>query len=532
MMKILKIPHYSRFKTRMNTWLLAVILGQLTVPACESGHSTEDFFSGSAYSLLKFKKSRKVPGLAYALFDRYDTLFTSCMGTSSLGSDIDRNTLFSLQSISKNMTALAVMKAVQEGLLDLDVPISIYLPSFSVQSCFDSVPEDLITLRMLLSHTAGFTHEAPVGNNYDFTPCRPEEHLLSIRETWLKFPPGTAYAYSNLGFDLASAIVEEAAGIGFSQYLKTELFQPLGMTLTTNNDQEVLQTRNRTDGKIPDINTRHYSIPLPGSGATYSNLSDMIRYTQMLMNYGEGAQGALLDKGGILDMCTIRKQNYGLGTYINTQDHIWYVNHNGGGFGFSATLLWLPEYGLGSVLLCNKAENTFDICMSLMQDYIAAENLEKDPDVTAEFEALNPAVQGAVTEPEDPSETGDPMDIRTDRNCDCETWYRPEWEKYLGEYSVLLRGMDLKWYARLAQKLGLGYQQFWIDQEDQVMTTSGFTGESVLREYRPGLFFTDDYEVLDLRGEQKTFRNIRVISKKERTHWDVFESKLDSLVKK
>ncbi len=92
--------------------------------------------------------------------------------------------------------------------------------------------------------------------------------------------------------------------------------------------------------------------------------------------------------------------------------------------------------------------------------------------------------------------------------------------------------MDLKWYARLAQKLGLGYQQFWIEQEDQVMTTGGFTGESVLREYRPGLFFTDDYEVLDLRGEQKTFRNIRVISKKERTHWDVVESKLDSLVKK
>jgi CubicO group peptidase (beta-lactamase class C family) len=75
--------------------------------------------------------------------------------------------LFSVQSVSKNFTAAAVLLAVLEGLLDLDRPISEYLPSFTVNSRFEEHPEKKMTLRLLLSHRAGFTHEAPVGNNYD-----------------------------------------------------------------------------------------------------------------------------------------------------------------------------------------------------------------------------------------------------------------------------------------------------------------------------------------------------------------------------
>jgi len=77
-----------------------------------------------------------------------------------------------------------VLVAVEEGLLDLDTPIKTYLPEFSVHSKYEDNPEDKITLRHLLSHTAGFTHIAP---NYDEDlPLTFEEHIKSIKHSWLK----------------------------------------------------------------------------------------------------------------------------------------------------------------------------------------------------------------------------------------------------------------------------------------------------------------------------------------------------------
>lgn len=146
-------------------------------------------------SLDSFKNKNKVQGLAFAVFTKNETLFNECLGNSTHGFKINDKTIFSIQSISKNITALAIMTAVQEGVLNLDSPITDYLPSFTINSCFEDSPEQKITLRMLLSHTAGFTHEAPVGNNYDFDPCDIKDHINSINKTWLKFPAGTDYIF-------------------------------------------------------------------------------------------------------------------------------------------------------------------------------------------------------------------------------------------------------------------------------------------------------------------------------------------------
>ncbi len=461
-----------------------------------------DFKCKSHEALSKFKKSNKIPGLAFALFDSQDTITTHCFGESTLGSKVNQATLFNIQSISKNITALATVKALQKGLLNLDTPISVYLPSFSVNSCFENHPENRITLRMLLSHTAGFTHEAPVGNNYDFSPCTNEDHLRSIEQTWLKFPAGVDYSYSNLGFDIASLVISQKSGIQFDEYLKSEIFLPLGMISTTVNDIEVAKNKNRTDGNIPAVRTSHYRIPLPGSGAVYTNLSDFIKYTQLLMNYGVFDNDTLINKEGLLEMFTIIRNNYGLGTYVDKKDEHLYINHNGGGYGFSATLLWLPEYNLGAVLLCNKPCNTFDICFSLMSDYIQDQKLEKDSSITSLFDAIN----GQYLRNDNDKKVSLPT-------CDCDSIFKPEWEKYVGKYSLLVQGLDFKWYVKLAHSLGFGNLNFWITKEGQKLKTIGSIGSSVLKEYKPGLFLTDDFEILDLQSENMTFRNITILKK-------------------
>ena len=110
-----------------------------------------------------------VPGLAIVVVDDQNILWAEGFGYTDWNRRIPVNTdtLFSIQSMSKSFTATAAMFAAQDGLVDLDEPITTYLPDFHVNSIFEQYPERKITLRMLLSHTAGFVHEAPIGGNSD-----------------------------------------------------------------------------------------------------------------------------------------------------------------------------------------------------------------------------------------------------------------------------------------------------------------------------------------------------------------------------
>jgi len=451
-------------------------------------------------SLEKFKKTENVKGLAFAIFDSDTIIWQQCLGTSTYGYPVNEKTLFSIQSISKNITALAVITAVQDSLLNLDTPISHYWPEFKVNSCFEAYPENKITLRMLLSHTAGFTHEAPVGNNYDFTSCSFDEHIKSICDTWLKFPVGTKYSYSNLGLDIAAKIVELVSRMKFNAYLKTHIFEPSGMTLTTIDDKQFQENMNKTEGTIPSTNTKHYSIPLIGSGAVYTNLSDFIRYVQLQMNSGEISGVKLVDKKCLNEMYTIRLNNYGLGTYIDKSDSMYYINHNGSGYGYSAAFLWFPEYGIGSVILCNKQCNTFQICERILKGYIKSMNLTKDDSVTAGLNKINGRYFAEAEKINDVKQTF----------CSNDTLYKADWEKYTGTYALLYSGLDFKWYARLAFAFNYYPQKISIAKDGQTLKIRTSSGESILREYQAGVFFTNGGEVINFNLADPKYKSIKL----------------------
>jgi CubicO group peptidase (beta-lactamase class C family) len=485
---------------RLFLLLLFPILALINEPqdSLKADQKLNNYNLKSHESLVRFKHKNKVPGLAFALFNGNETIFSECMGNSTYGLKINDETVFSIQSISKNVTALAVMTAVQDSLLNLDTPIIEYLPTFRVSSCFEDSPEQKITLRMLLSHRAGFTHEAPVGNSYDLTPCDIRDHIGSISNTWLRFPVGTNYSYSNLGFDLVSEIISRKTGISFNDYLELKIFQPLSMIHTTTDDKVVVLNKNRTEGNINAVKNAHYSIPLQGSGAVYTNLTDFIKYARLLMNYGETSDKTLIDRKYLYEMFRINSRNYGLGTYLDKSDDIFYVNHNGGGIGYSATLLWFPEYNLGSVILCNKRCSTFDICLSVMKEYIKTIGLSKDASVTALFEDLNGNYFKNKT-------TIDSKKVFTFK---CDTIFRSEWGRYIGTYILETKGMKLKWWAKFGRFFGLGYDKVKILKEGEALIMTGSQGKSILKEFKPGLFFTDDNEALDLRTATPAFRNI------------------------
>jgi CubicO group peptidase (beta-lactamase class C family) len=277
---------------------------------------------------------------------------------------IDGDTMFSIQSMSKSFTALAVLMAVQDGLVDLDTPIKEYLPDFTVNSLYDKHPEELITLRLLLTHRAGFTHEAPYGSNYDDRNDF-DEHIESISSTWLRYPVGYRPAYSNVGIDLAGYIIQSQSGMPFEQYVKAKVLDPIGMD-SSSLDMSVIEGReNRAIGHSDNGETIPLRIPMIPSGGVYSTARDMAKYLQFHINKGVINGRRVLRADLMEEMHTIQfarlgqRAGYCLALIREPVSNSYNIYHSGGGYGFSSDMVMYPELKLGIITLCNSMNNEF-----------------------------------------------------------------------------------------------------------------------------------------------------------------------------
>ncbi|MGA2821807.1 MAG: serine hydrolase domain-containing protein [Anaerolineales bacterium] len=315
-------------------------------------------------------KIDNVPGLAIAVVDDQGILWSEGFGYTDWDrkTKVTTDTLFSIQSMSKSFTATAAMFAAQDGLVDLDAPITTYLPNFHIHSIFEEHPEQKITLRMLLSHTAGLVHEAPVGGNSDLPGRTFEEHIASISDTWLKFPVGTSYSYSNLGIDLAGYILQVRSGMPFTQYVKEKVLASLGMASSTLDISRVRATPGRAVG--------HAMVPLSPpigwllipSGGVWTTANDMARYLRFHINEGTLDGTRLLRENLAETMYTppneaASQAGYALGIGVSNQPGTRELQHGGGGFGFNSNMIWYPELKLGAVVLTNTEQA--DHCVQL-----------------------------------------------------------------------------------------------------------------------------------------------------------------------
>ncbi|WP_114952035.1 serine hydrolase domain-containing protein [Sphingosinicella terrae] len=327
----------------------------------QSGAGPSDLLDAEREVIRAGMADDDIGAVAVCLVDRAEPVWLEGFGRTSGGDGgpVTPDTLFSIQSTSKSLTAVAVLLAVQEGLLDLDVPITRYLPDFSVNSRFEQAPQDRITLRLLLANRAGFTHEAPVGNNYE--PASPsfEAHVRSISRTWLRFPVGDRYRYSNLGYDLAGYIVGHQSGLGYAEWLRRKLLAPLGMTNSTADPAIYASAADRASGSHRGYPHVPLVTPLVASGGIWTTARDMAAYAAFLAARGawQGQQilaGELWSEmhgfgfGG----------DYGLGVMRSERRHgttpVRLLHHRGGGFGFGCNLVYCPEVGLGWVALFSR----------------------------------------------------------------------------------------------------------------------------------------------------------------------------------
>jgi CubicO group peptidase (beta-lactamase class C family) len=305
-----------------------------------------------------------IPGAAVCLVCDGKPAWIEGFGVTARSADrrIGVDTIFSIQSTSKNVTTTAIMLAVQRGILDLDRPITTYLPEFTVNSRFEAKPQDRITLRDLLGNRAGFTHDAPVGNNTDMGSSTFEAHVRSIPQTWLRFsPPGDRFRYSNLGFDLAGFILQTVMKKPFAECLQDMVFDPLHMNDSTADARNYARRENRAVGHRQGYDSVPVDIPFVPSGGVYASARDLAAYLRFHLERGRANGRVLLGEGSWNEMHRFAKPGaYSLGVmggklrYGST--NVQMLMHNGGGCGFGCVLRFYPQANLGLAVLFNSEE--------------------------------------------------------------------------------------------------------------------------------------------------------------------------------
>jgi CubicO group peptidase (beta-lactamase class C family) len=465
-------------------------------------------------SVPKIMKRDKIPGCALALVDDKGILWAEGFGTTDFRRKIPitPSTLFEIGSIGKIFTATAIMLAVQDGLLDLDEPITTYLPDFKVYSRYEEQPESKITIRHLLGHTSGLPHEV-VGCNTLEPVGTLEDRINGIFGIWLKCPVGEAYIYSPAGYDLAAHILQRISGIPFEKYMTERVFRPLGMLNSTLSQNDIRSNTNRAIGHMIGIAEFPPDHGWLGAGSVWTSAEDLTNLVQFYINRGNIKGNRLLNESLIDVMQTPRsffmtpemKVYSGLGIIISQHFGEIEMFHSGGSLGYSSLAYWCPKYGIGGLLLANR------VPLACMNDLAIGRKLVWD----RQFEALFP-------EP------------KLDSNeCFSQwiTWpehapspYKHQWQQYCGKFRVRFSGYKFKWWAKFVLALDM-YQYtpgIKVFEKDGYLclTESRFWEalpeymdrqvDSKLMEAKSGVFYTASGDVLDFSGKDPTWRGYRL----------------------
>lgn len=354
------------------------------MPAREGRGADTRRETGALLRRVEAERSRHgIPGLALAVVDGTGLLHAQGFGRTGVqdeAEDVSATTLFRLGSVTKPLTATAVLRLHDRGVMDLDRPLVDVLPALA--DCGYPAVER-ITARMLLGHTAGLPHDFfPTG---DGDPADlPDLVLRGLRTYSPVAPPGTAYSYSNPGYDLAGAVAATAAGTPFPQLVDELVLRPLDMASTTF-DPAVAMThplalghQYGADGtpvverQVAD-NVAHYP-----SGFALSSVLDMGRFVTAHLGADTGHPDRLLTENS---QRLMRSAHARLFLPDDTEStlgfHRWrwqghpVLGHVGDICGYGAWLAMLPDRRIGAVLLANAIPPGFD-GMSLVHRILAA----------------------------------------------------------------------------------------------------------------------------------------------------------------
>lgn len=326
-----------------------------------------------------FAERSRVPGIAYGVIVDGQLLHVAAVGLREVPSKaaVDTSTVFRIASMTKSFTALAILQLRDAGKLSLDDPAEKYVPQMK-SLAYPTSDAPRITIRHLLSHSAGFPEDNPWG---DQQLARTDAELSAMIAKGIPFSnaPGIAYEYSNFGFAILGRVVVNVSGMPYARYVREKILLPLGMTSTTMEARSVPAARLAHGYRLQDGQWLEEPALPDGSfgsmGGMLTSSADLSRWVGLMLSAWpprDGVESPVLKRSSLREMQLVARFSggnaarsstgelsytsggyaYGLRVSQNCLfNHI--VAHSGGLPGFGSQMRWLPDYGVGIVALGN-----------------------------------------------------------------------------------------------------------------------------------------------------------------------------------
>lgn len=297
----------------------------------------------------------RIPGVAVAVVQGTNVVFGK-----GYGEGITVRTPFKIGSLSKSFVAVAILQLVERGMMDLDAPVRRYLPWFRT---LDEAESDRITVRHLLHHRSGI-EDRDAGFESDRSYARELTNLVQATPRLrVKTPPGSRFKYSNTGYDILGAVVTTVSGVPFPDYVRVNIFEPLGMRRSTASVLEargegLLGYRYWFGVPVAFDGVKHH--PPIASGGLISCAEDLARYLMALMNGGTYDGGRVLDASSTERLFAPYEERestnyYALAWGVSTEGSppVRVILHSGAVDEFLSELAFRPDERLGVILLVN-----------------------------------------------------------------------------------------------------------------------------------------------------------------------------------
>lgn len=290
-----------------------------------------------------------IPGFSVVVVNERGLVYKKGFGKERLDwtTPFTGQTVNAIGSLTKSMTAMAIMQLVEQGDLELDTPVVHYLPWFRTANKDMS---DKVTVRMLINNTSGL--QASPEPSYDLSDNALAALTRNLRSTFITREPGTVYEYNNLGFSIAGYVISQVSGLPYKEYLDKQLFGPLAMK-STSTDPEKFGALGALEGHYqgiyqatPALREKQFESGeyIPAGSFTRSTAQDLGNYLMALLNKGKFGNARLLSEESIAEMWSPNSSfpglmedeggdgkpiQYGLGWMISEIEGRKIVHHGG-----------------------------------------------------------------------------------------------------------------------------------------------------------------------------------------------------------
>jgi CubicO group peptidase (beta-lactamase class C family) len=327
----------------------------LLICAAVTGRAEDKF--ARVDELFRDYSGPAVPGGSVIIIQDGRIIYKKAYGMADLEAHVAATTAtnYRLASFTKQFTAMCIMMLAERKKLSFDEPLPAFFPDFPAYG-------KQITVRHLLTHTSGLLDYEDLMPADTKVPILDKGALeLLKKQDKTNFPPGSEYRYSNSGFVVLALIVEARSGMSFAQFLKKNIFDPLGMAHTVAFENGISTVSNRAYGytrreKRYERTDQSMTSSTLGDGGIYTSVDDLFYWDQALYTTKLVKRESLEQAWAPFTLTSGKRTEYGFGWFVKDYRGLHTVQHDGSTIGFRTTILRVPERKFTVIALVNRNE--------------------------------------------------------------------------------------------------------------------------------------------------------------------------------